>query len=119
MTPTAFFLEAGCLYYSFSVTRYSSRFPKSSRVCASSPGNAERKNDMTGSVSHCKYKSGSFHAGYSLGLGGLMRQSMTKTITKKIVERVRIVEEICDKLCPNTVRPNEGLISGGIVLPMV
>ena len=108
-----------CVYYTFSVTLYSNRFPSISLVCASSPGRAERKNEMMGRVNHCKYKNGNFHLAYSAGFGGLIRQSMINTMTKKMVERVRIPDESCARLCPSTVLPNAGFMSGGIVLPIV
>jgi hypothetical protein len=88
-------------------------------VCASKPGRAERKNETTGTVSHCIYKNGSFQAENSFGLGGFVRQSKIIIIRRNIIDKVKIPDESCDRLCPKTVRPNAGLTSGGTTLPTV
>ena len=48
-----------------------------------------------------------------------MRQSMIKTPIRKIVDKVRIPDDIFERLWPSTVLLKIGLISGGILLPIV
>jgi hypothetical protein len=105
--------------HTFSVTLYSSRFPKRSLVCASRAGSDENRNETIGRSSHWKIRSGVFAIDTELGRFGRDFASMTISTEIKIVVIVRISPDIRGKLCPRLVLENTGLISGGMDAPNV
>src|SRR3989338_3477516 len=62
---------------------------------------------------------GIFHFENSLGRGGLVRASRTIMTSKNTMHNVRIRDDICERLCPSTVREKLRFTSGGIVDPSV